>query len=32
MTEEVTAMKVLKDTPEGKRSAGKPRNRWLDDL
>jgi hypothetical protein len=30
MPEERT-VKVFKNTPEGKRSFGEPRNRWLDD-
>jgi hypothetical protein len=30
MSEEITVKKVFKNTPEGKRSLGNPRKRWLD--
>jgi hypothetical protein len=30
MAEEINVKKVFKNTPEGKRCAGKPRNRWLE--
>ena len=32
MSEEITVKKVSENTPEGKRSFGKPRYRWLDDV
>ena len=32
MSEERTVKKVFKNIPEGKRSVGKPRMRWLDDV
>jgi hypothetical protein len=32
MSEEITVKKVSENTPEGKRSFGKPRDRWLDDV
>jgi hypothetical protein len=32
MPEERTVRKVFKNNPEGKRSVGKPRKRWLDDV
>jgi hypothetical protein len=32
MSEERTVKKVFKNTPEGKRSVGKPIMRWLDDV
>jgi len=32
MSEERTVKKVFKNIPEGKRSVGKPRKRWLDDV
>ena len=31
MSEERSVKNVLKNTPEGKTSVGKPRKRWLDD-
>jgi hypothetical protein len=32
MPEERSVKKVFKNTSEGKRSFGKPRNRWLDNV
>jgi len=32
MLEERTVKKMFKNTPEGKRSVGKRRKRWLDDV
>jgi hypothetical protein len=32
MPEERTTKKVFKDTPEGKRSVGNPKKRWLDNV
>jgi hypothetical protein len=32
MPEEITAKKVFKNTPERKRSVGKPRNKCLDNV
>jgi hypothetical protein len=32
MPEERTVTEVFKNIPEGKRSVGKPRKRWLDDV
>jgi hypothetical protein len=32
MSGETTVKKEFKNTPEGKRSVGKPRKRWLDTL
>lgn len=32
MPEDRTAKQAFKNTPEGKRTSGKPRTRWLDDV